>query len=132
MRPVRMDHDRLVAIARRQDGSAKVSPVNDPLGALDGSKATSPAQSLYCFSCHSNRTAIWRSARQQCAMCHSVSTWKITGLHARSRVAGQEHARVEQCYPAIRTDAWLVQALLSMHPDGGIDLYQGCDGYECH
>jgi hypothetical protein len=132
VRPVRMDHDALVAIARRQGGPTKTSPVDDLLSTLGGTEATSTAQSLDCFSCHSNRSPHRDLLGQQCAACHAVSTWKIAGYKHPSaastdcaqchqappshymghfemvsrRVAGQEHARVEQCYLCHQTDAW--------------------------
>ncbi len=111
--------------------------------------ATSAAQSLDCFSYHSNRSSHRDLLGQQCGACHSNTTWKIVwnacriaGITRRTRqsrtsykhpspawtvcaqchqappshymghfemvskrVAGQQHARVEQCYLCHQTDA---------------------------
>lgn len=94
--------------------------------------ATSAAQSLDCFSYHSNRSPHRGLLGQQCGACHSNTTWKIASYKHPSpartvcaqchqappshymghfemvskRVAGQQHARVEQCYLCHQTDAW--------------------------
>ena len=69
MRPVRMDRHALVAIARRQGGSTKTSPVDDSWG-LEREGSASPGQSLDCFSCHSNRSPHRDLLGQLCAACY--------------------------------------------------------------
>ena len=87
---------------------------------------------LDCNSCHSNRDPHRGLFGQACAGCHGVVTWSISGFRHPSanstdcaqchqappshymehfamvsqKVAGQEHARVEQCHLCHTIDAW--------------------------
>ncbi|NNM73902.1 multiheme c-type cytochrome [Enterovirga aerilata] len=90
------------------------------------------ATSLDCASCHSNRDPHRGLLGRECALCHELKTWKVASFRHPSpastecaqchqappshymmhfemvskRVAGKEHARVEQCYLCHTTDAW--------------------------
>jgi hypothetical protein len=123
VRPIRMDHDALIAIGRQSQPAA--SPADSRSSAPRGG-------SLDCFACHSNRSPHRDLFGKQCAECHATSSWKIAGYKHPSaastdcvqchqappshymghfhmiskRVAGQEHARVEQCYLCHQTDSW--------------------------
>jgi hypothetical protein len=130
VRPTRMDHDALVAIgwSRQLDGRA---PGADWLSSLLN-KSPTGLEALDCFSCHSNRSPHRDLFGQECAACHVTATWRIAGFQHPSpsstecaqchqappshymhhfnmvsmMVAGQHHARVEQCYLCHQTDAW--------------------------
>lgn len=135
VRPIGMDHDALIAIGRKSQATA--SPADSSsfaaLMAMLGNRSAAPQeQSLYCFTCHSNRSPHRDLFGKQCAECHATSSWKIAGykhpsaastdcvqchqappshymghFHMISKmVAGQEHARVEQCYLCHQTDSW--------------------------
>ncbi|TAJ30029.1 MAG: class III cytochrome C family protein [Nitrospirae bacterium] len=119
VRPIRMDHDALIAIGRKSQ--------------LADSRSAAPREeSLDCFACHSNRSPHRDLFGKQCAECHATSSWKIAGYQHPSaastdcvqchqappshymghfhmiskRVALQEHARVEQCHLCHQTDSW--------------------------
>lgn len=115
VRPTRMDHDALIVI-----------------GASRLQRSPAAADSLDCFSCHSNRSPHRDLFGKDCAACHGTSTWQVAGFKHPSpastdcaqchqappshymhhfhmvsmMVAGQHHARVEQCYLCHQTDAW--------------------------
>ena len=102
------------------------------LPSLHGDPAPSAARSLDCASCHSNRDPHRELFGRNCADCHGTRAWRITDYRHPSpdsrdcaqchqappshymmhfqmvsvRVAGQAHARVEQCYLCHQTDAW--------------------------
>ena len=102
------------------------------LATLGVSSATHQIEQLDCFGCHSNRSPHMDLFGHECADCHATITWKIAGykhpspastdcaqchqappshymMHFKMvsmRIAGQEHARVEQCYLCHQTDAW--------------------------
>lgn len=125
IRPVRMDHDALIAIGRMQRGQAS----RQWFGHL---KAGQTKDGLDCFACHSNRSPHRDLFGKECAECHLTTTWKVAGFQHPSpastecaqchqappshymhhfhmvsmMVAGQHHARVEQCYLCHQTDAW--------------------------
>lgn len=87
---------------------------------------------LDCNGCHSNREPHRTLFGHDCQDCHNVSAWRVAGYrHPSPRsqecvqchqpppshtmmhfemvsqtVAGQHHARVEQCYLCHQTDAW--------------------------
>ncbi|MBI2736857.1 MAG: class III cytochrome C family protein [Rhodospirillales bacterium] len=125
VRPVRMDHEALMAIGRASRPQATFHWFSH----LEGSQ---PTDSLDCFTCHSNRSPHRDLFGRECAACHLTETWKVAGFKHPSpsstecaqchqappshymhhfemvsmMVAGQHHARVEQCYLCHQTDAW--------------------------
>ena len=132
VRPTRMDHDALIAIGRaRRLEQAGQSPDARWLSSLLNRSPTDP-EKLDCFGCHSNRSPHRDLFGQECAACHATATWRIAGFQHPSpsstecaqchqappshymhhfnmvsmMVAGQHHARVEQCYLCHQTDAW--------------------------
>jgi hypothetical protein len=132
VRPTRMDHDALVAIGRsRRLEQSGLPPGTDWLSGLLN-KSPGDLETLDCFSCHSNRSPHRDLFGQECAACHVTATWQIAGFQHPSpsstecaqchqappshymhhfnmvsmMVAGQPHARVEQCYLCHQTDAW--------------------------
>ena len=129
VRPTRMDHDALVVIGRSRQLDGR-TPDADWLSSLLN-KSPTGLETLDCFSCHSNRSPHRDLFGRECAACHLTATWKIVGFQHPSpsstecaqchqappshymghfnmvskMVAGQEHARVEQCYLCHQTDA---------------------------
>lgn len=127
VRPTRMDHDALIAIGR----SRLVNQPSPWFASLSG-HASADLGTLDCFACHSNRSPHRDLFGKECAACHSTVTWNVAGFKHPSpsstecaqchqappshymghfemvseKVAGQEHARVEQCYLCHQTDAW--------------------------
>jgi hypothetical protein len=123
IRPVRMDYEALVAIGRVQRGQTSW---------FGHSRTGQAKDSLDCFACHSNRSPHRDLLGKECAECHLTTTWKVAGFQHPSpastecaqchqappshymhhfsmvsmMVAGQHHARVEQCYLCHQTDAW--------------------------
>jgi hypothetical protein len=115
VRPTRMDHDALIAIA-----TSRIHRTPEAADRLD------------CFSCHSNRSPHRDLLGKECADCHGTESWKVAGFKHPSAastdcaqchqappshymhhfhmismmVARQHHARVEQCYLCHQTDAW--------------------------
>lgn len=87
---------------------------------------------LDCAACHANKDPHQGLFGRECAACHGVTSWTIAEYRHPSpsstdcaqchqappshymghfhmvsqKVAGQEHARVEQCYLCHTTDAW--------------------------
>ena len=87
---------------------------------------------LDCNSCHQNRDPHRGLMGRECAECHQTNSWKIAGfLHPSPQsqecaqchqappshymmhfemmskmVAGQMHAKVEQCFMCHQTDSW--------------------------
>lgn len=87
---------------------------------------------LACAGCHSNKDPHRGLFGAGCGTCHGVTTWTIAGFRHPSpasmdcaqchqappshymmhfemvseKVAGKEHAKVEQCYLCHQTDAW--------------------------
>lgn len=114
-RPIRMDHEVLERIARRQ-----------------GNGKTDLAPKLDCQSCHAPVDKHQTLFGKDCAGCHLTSTWKIAGyLHPSSRstecsqchkappshymmhftmmdqpIAKARGARVDQCFSCHQTDSF--------------------------
>ena len=87
---------------------------------------------LACATCHSNKDPHRGLFGAGCGSCHGVTAWSVAGFRHPSpastdcaqchqappshymmhfemvseKVAGQEHASVEQCYRCHQTDAW--------------------------
>lgn len=132
VRPTRMDHDALIAIGRSNRPERSDRPTDTQWLSRLLNKSPTDTESLDCFSCHSNRSPHRDLFGRECAACHLTATWKIAGFkHPSSSstecaqchqappshymhhfhmismmVAGQHHARVEQCYLCHQTDAW--------------------------
>lgn len=126
VRPTRMNHQALINIARGNRGHSSVQWL------AHGETDESRRASLDCFACHSNRSPHRDLFGRECAACHLDTSWRIAGFKHPSpastdcaqchqappshymghfhmvstRVARQEHARVEQCYLCHQTDAW--------------------------
>lgn len=112
-------------------GSA-MSEIAHFLARTTGGHQKDDIAALDCQSCHSNRDPHRGLFGRECAECHKTENWKIAGfLHpsprsqdcvqchqappshymmhfemVSMRVAGQEHARVEQCFLCHQTDSW--------------------------
>ncbi len=123
VRPTQMQHDALIAIGREKHQEVASPP--------DAAHASNRSQ-LYCFECHSNKSPHRDLFGVECAACHVTSTWQISSFQHPSQnstdcaqchqappshymghfemvskiVAGQEHARVEQCHLCHQTDSW--------------------------
>jgi hypothetical protein len=107
-----------------------VNDIADFLGVAASRSAEKNA--LDCASCHSNRDPHKQLFGRECAGCHETTTWRIAGfLHpsptskecaqchqappshymehfkmVSMRVAGKEHAQVNQCYLCHRTNSF--------------------------
>ena len=94
--------------------------------------ATSARESLNCAGCHDRRDPHFKHFGSDCAQCHTFETWKVSGYkHPSSRskecvqchqappshamghfsmisqkIAGKEHARVDQCFECHNTTSW--------------------------
>lgn len=127
VRPTRMDHDALVEIGR-----SRLASQPSPWFARLSGRTPADVGTLDCFGCHSNRSPHRDLFGKECAACHSTATWTVASFKHPSpsstecaqchqappshymghfemvseKVAGQEHARVEQCYLCHQTDAW--------------------------
>lgn len=103
-------------------------------GAAPGPRDLPPREAnlLDCAGCHANRDPHRTLLGRDCWGCHTTAAWTVGGFRhpsPRSRdcaqchqappshymmhfemmdrtIAGQEHARVEQCFLCHRTDAW--------------------------
>ena len=111
VRPTKMDHAVLEAVARRRDGGSG---------------------SLQCATCHAVQDPHGGFFGKQCASCHQTESWEIkTFLHPSPKstdcaqchkappshymmhfemmdrpISGQKGARVEQCYLCHQTDSF--------------------------
>lgn len=135
-RPVQMDHDVLLRVARNvllsSPGAGPVaSETRAPLTA-SVSRAPNRNGSLDCNACHANQDRHRNLFGTDCAACHATTSWAIDSFmhpspqstdcaqchqappshymeHFRmisERVAGVEHASVRQCYLCHQTTAW--------------------------
>ena len=94
--------------------------------------ATSARESLNCAGCHDRRDPHFKHFGSDCAQCHTFETWKVSGYkhpsskskecvqchqappsHAMGhfsmisqKIAGKEHARVDQCFECHNTTGW--------------------------
>jgi hypothetical protein len=126
VRPIRMDHDALVTI-----GLANLPETPGHVWRHFGA-GRERTVSLDCVLCHSNRSPHRDLFGRECAACHLTTTWTVAGFKHPSpgstqcaqchqappshymhhfhmistTVAGQHHARVDQCYLCHQTDAW--------------------------
>jgi len=99
---------------------------------MGAASSASSEATLDCFGCHANRDPHRELLGRGCADCHAVETWRISAYRHPSsasqdcaqchqappshymmhfqmvsmRVAGQKHARVEQCFLCHQTDSW--------------------------
>jgi hypothetical protein len=122
VRPIHMDHGRLVNIALRY-----VLETEDPPHA----KSQHPAR-LDCHSCHAYQDKHQEYFGKECSTCHSEKSWKIPGyLHPSpksincsechkappshrmehfgmvdKKVTGEKEARIDQCYLCHKTDSF--------------------------
>jgi len=94
--------------------------------------ASSARESLSCAACHSNRDPHMKRFGSDCAQCHTLQSWTVAGYQHPSpeskecvqchqpppshsmmhfamisqKVAGKEHARVDQCFECHNTTSW--------------------------
>ncbi len=139
VRPTRMDHATLLRIgAFPQNPNTSAREVIEQM-ATDLKKFLRLPKSderekagLDCFNCHSNRDPHRGLIGRDCASCHGLDSWRITGfLHPSptskdcaqchqappshymehfvmmdKMITGQEHATVNQCFLCHRTDSF--------------------------
>ena len=94
--------------------------------------ATSARQALDCAGCHDRRDPHMKRFGSDCAQCHGLQSWTVPGYQHPSaqskecvqchkpppshlmehfsmisqRVAGKEHARVDECFACHNTTGW--------------------------
>lgn len=94
--------------------------------------ASSARESLDCAGCHDHRDPHMKRFGLDCARCHTLQSWSVAGYQHPSaeskacmqchqappshlmqhfsmisqKVAGKEHARVEQCFQCHNTTSW--------------------------
>jgi hypothetical protein len=127
-RPTRMDHQVLIDIGQAREAGPGIA-----FGlARVFSRSPEARETLDCSSCHSNRSPHQDLFGKNCAVCHVTESWRIAGFKHPSpastdcaqchqappshymghfnmvsrRVAGKEHATVQQCHLCHQTDAW--------------------------
>lgn len=109
-----------------------LSEIAHVLARTAGSHATTDIAALDCNNCHQNRDPHRGLFGRECAECHQTDSWKISEfLHPSPRsqdcvqchqappshymmpfemmsmmVAGQMHAKVEQCFLCHQIDGW--------------------------
>jgi hypothetical protein len=92
----------------------------------------SARESLNCAGCHDRRDPHFKRFGSDCAQCHTLESWSVPGYQHPSsesktcvqchqpppshfmehfsmisqRVAGKEHARVDQCFECHNTTSW--------------------------
>ena len=112
--------------------SGAMSELAHFLARSTGTHPVTDIAALDCSSCHQNRDPHRGLFGRECAECHQINSWKIAGFmhpsprsqdcaqchqappshymmhfHMLSmRVAGQMHAKVEQCLLCHQTDNW--------------------------
>ncbi|MGE0279060.1 MAG: class III cytochrome C family protein [Rhizobiaceae bacterium] len=112
--------------------SGAMSEIAHFLARSTGAHAITDIATLDCNSCHQNRDPHRGLMGRECAECHQINSWKIAGfLHPSPQsqecaqchqappshymmhfhmismmVAGQEHAKVEQCFMCHQSDSW--------------------------
>ena len=129
-RPITMDHQALVSFGEQRHPE-RMRPVHQPqwFDRLMNVRAT---DGLDCFSCHSGKSPHRDLFGRQCLDCHATETWKVAGFRhpaasstecaqchqappshymghfhmISKKVAGQEHARVEQCHLCHLPESW--------------------------
>jgi hypothetical protein len=123
-------YERTIGDADLRTPADRLVRLAEALG-LRGDHRTDPAH-LDCTSCHSNQDPHRGLFGRECGSCHGVAGWSIAAYRHPSpgstdcaqchqappshymmhfemvsqKVAGQEHARVEQCYLCHTTDSW--------------------------
>ncbi len=121
---------RSVPESSNEPASERIIAFARSLGGAPASRTE--AGRLACATCHSNRDPHRGLFGRECASCHDLESWKVAGFKHPSpastecaqchqappshymmhfemvskRVAGKEHARVEQCHLCHTTDAW--------------------------
>ena len=114
------------------EGRTSMSELAHGVARMTGAHATGDIAALDCQSCHAFRDPHRGLFGRECAECHQAESWKIAGfVHPSPRseqcaqchqappshymmhfhmismmVAGQMHAKVEQCYLCHQTDSW--------------------------
>lgn len=94
--------------------------------------AASARESLNCAGCHDRRDPHFKRFGSDCAQCHAFETWKVPGYQHPSsrskecvqchqpppshlmghfsmvsqRIAGKEHARIDECFECHNTTGW--------------------------
>jgi len=140
VRPTRMDHAFLLqgGAFPRAPGTSVSGAITDQMAGdlrafLKLPKSEEPEKAdLDCAGCHSNREPHRGLFGSQCAGCHGLDSWRISGfLHPSPTskecaqchqappshymghfimmdrmIAGQEHATVNQCFLCHRTDSF--------------------------
>ena len=139
-RPITMDHTVLALVgsekALKGNGGATPRPTDELMRFAEAlglrPDRRNGLSQLNCADCHSNKDPHIGLFGSECASCHDVTRWSVTGFRHPSpastdcaqchqappshymghfqmvsqKVARQEHASVEQCYLCHTTDAW--------------------------
>jgi hypothetical protein len=132
--PLLMDHEALARIGIRslkeQEYRMKTKLGHEVVlnHALDHAELSK----LNCVACHSNQDVHKQQFGKDCISCHSTTTWRIAEYQHPSvndrqcvqchqappshnmghfamvskKIAGQEHAQVQQCFLCHRTTSW--------------------------
>ena len=118
--------------AKAAEGGKAMSELAHQLARMTGGHPAGDIAALDCQSCHAFRDRHRGLFGSECAECHQTDSWKVAGfLHPSPRsqecaqchqappshymmhfqmismmVAGQMHAKVEQCFLCHQTDSW--------------------------
>ena len=102
------------------------------IGAPDQFDANSARRALNCAGCHDRRDPHFKRFGADCGLCHVAETWLVAGYQHPSprsqecvqchqappshymghfamisqRIAGKEHARVDECFACHNTTSW--------------------------
>jgi len=143
IRPLVMDHVELARVGARALARASRSDADSAatlksletwfhIRSSDQFDASSTREALNCAGCHDRRDPHLKRFGSDCAECHGLTSWKISGYqHPSSRskecvqchqpppshfmehfsmisqkIAGKEHANVDQCFECHNTTGW--------------------------
>jgi hypothetical protein len=132
--PLLMDHEALARIGVRllKNETGKVLTKNELKLVRMNSHDSHPTSKLNCVNCHSNQDVHQQLFGTSCISCHSTTSWRIEAYKHPSvndrqcmqchqpppshsmghftmismKIAGQEHAQVQQCFLCHRTTSW--------------------------
>lgn len=131
-RPVTMQHEQLLRLAREKSSSATDVFKLSAFPPAPHAGITRGEAQLACQSCHENQDRHRTLFGADCAQCHSVSAWTIPEfVHPSAQstecvqchqappshymehftmvsvtIAGRPHADVSQCFECHKTTAW--------------------------
>jgi hypothetical protein len=143
VRPLRMDHVVLAKVGARSlahaprsdaDSDATLKSLETWLHIRNPEQldASTARESLNCAGCHDRRDPHVKRFGSDCAQCHGLESWVISGYQPPSsrskecvqchqpppshfmehftmvsqKIAGKEHARVDQCFECHNTTGW--------------------------